>query len=159
MPSSQALKFTNEDHPDYKLLQKALTLVKNVNKKNNDAMGEFIKTKRKIVLNELWSKEVNLMLPHRQLIEEYKDFYVLDFDNCQRRQWLVGLFTDCMVIFSTGGFARQEKYDTHLMFNELSYAVEMEDMKFYNNIVKVGLPRLNHIGGWKRFKSHAHGKW
>lgn len=122
-------------------------------------MGEFIKTKRKIVLNEFWSKEINLMLPHRQLIDEYKDFYVLDFDNCQRRQWLVALLTDCLVIFSTGGFARQEKYDTHLMFNELSYAVEMEDMRFYNNIVKVGWMGLNFVGCWKRFQSYTYGKW
>lgn len=133
------MKYTNKGNPDFELLTKAHKLAKEVNKKNNDSMGKYISSKRKIGLNEICSKYINLMLSHRLLIAEIKDLFILDFEKKERKSCFVSVFTDCLVIFLTGKHGNKDEYYTHLLFNELSYAISVDKMKYYDHIFKVCL--------------------
>jgi len=77
------------------------------------------------------------MIPQRKLLQEYKDVLFLDFIKKERKEVNVAVFTDCIVTFQPSSFYSKEKYYTHVLFNELSYAIEMENMKYYKNIIKV----------------------
>lgn len=67
-------------------LNKALEVVKEVNKKNNDSMGKYTLSKKKLNLQELCSKHINLMEPHRKLVAIYKDLNVLNFEQKVRKE-------------------------------------------------------------------------
>ena len=75
---NEILKYTNKDDPDYETLQQAVRLVKDVNIQNNEFVGRHAKQKRKIELNSLVSSQVNLMKPHRKLLDEYHSLHYTD---------------------------------------------------------------------------------
>mmetsp|Transcript_40421 Transcript_40421/g.39990 ORF Transcript_40421/g.39990 Transcript_40421/m.39990 type:complete len:216 (-) Transcript_40421:11-658(-) len=131
---SQALKYTNKNHHDYKELEHALKLVKEVNVKNNESMGTSTLTKRKLVLNELCRGNINLMKSHRKLLAEYEELKYLDYDKQRLKQCFIALFTDCIVVFASHNFLYQIGYYKHISFNELSYAVDITDTESCQNL-------------------------
>lgn len=81
-----AKKYTNKDQPDYKLLTKACDLVHKICDENNKEIGLFIGQKRKIELNEIYGSHINLMLPQRNLVEEFPNLYMIDVDSDQPKE-------------------------------------------------------------------------
>jgi hypothetical protein len=83
---SSAKKYTNKDHPDYDKLSKALDLVKEVCAANNKEMALYTGQKRKIELNDMLGTKINLLMPQRNLIEEFTGLYMVDVDSDQPKQ-------------------------------------------------------------------------
>lgn len=110
-------------------------------------MGKYTLSKKKLILQELCSKHINLMEPHRKLMAIYKDLNVLNFEQKERKEWFVGLFTDCLVVFASSRydwtsvlkfrFVQADTYYFHIMFNELSYAVDIADLYTWKNMIAV----------------------
>lgn len=81
-----AKKYTNKDQPDYPLLCQAMELVKEVCNINNKEMANYIGQKRKIELNEMYGSKINLMLPQRNLVEEFPNLYMIDVETVQLKE-------------------------------------------------------------------------
>ena len=89
-----AKKYTNKDHPDYDVLIKALDMVNKICHSNNKAMAAQTGQKRKIELHEIYGSKINLLLPQRNLIKEFKNLYMIDISSGQRKECSMILFTD-----------------------------------------------------------------
>jgi hypothetical protein len=91
---SSAKKYTNKNQPDYEILTRALELVKEVCAANNKEMALYTGQKRKIELNDMFGTKINLLMPQRNLIEEFTGLYMVDIDTDQPKPCNLILFTD-----------------------------------------------------------------
>lgn len=132
-----AKKYTNKDQRDYKLLGDACDLVHEICDANNKEIGLFLGQKRKIELNEVYGSHINLMLPQRNLVEEFPNLYMIDVETDKPQEWSLILFTDCIIVLTHIKKIRQAVYFGHTVFNETSFIYSKNDMKNYKNLFKI----------------------
>lgn len=132
-----AKKYTNKDQRDYKLLTDAGELVHEICGENNKEIGLFIGQKRKIELNEIYGSHINLMLPQRNLVEEFPNLYMIDVETDQPKECSVILFTDCIIVVLHIRKIKQAVYFGHTVFTESSFIYSKNDMKNYKNLFKI----------------------
>lgn len=80
------------------MLTEALNLVWEVNQSNNSSMSTQLQTTRKKQLQKLFGKNVNLMQPKTVLIEEVRWLYMVEPNSKDRKDVIVFLFSDCLVV-------------------------------------------------------------
>lgn len=132
-----AKKHTNKDQKDYKLLSDACDLVHEICDANNKEIGLFLGQKRKIELHEIYGAHINLMLPQRNLVEEFPNLYMIDVETDKPQECSLILFTDCIIVLTHLRKIRQAVYFGHTVFNENSFIYSKNDMKNYKNLFKI----------------------
>ncbi len=133
----QCLKYTSKTYPDYPLISQALDMLKVVNQRNNESMSSFVESQRKQILHKMFGTHIDLMRPSRNFIEEIKGLSLVEANSTQMKEMVLFLFSDCIVIaHEIEHMERYEFYNvTELDENSKCYA--KQDLKYYQNIVKV----------------------
>lgn len=99
-------------------------------------------------LHELYGDKIDLLLPHRNFIEEIDDLYMVDVHSKEPKKWRLYLFSDCLIIVTELKKQNKIAYFGSTEFHENSFIYAKADLKYYQNLIKiVGKDACFIIGG------------
>ena len=133
----QCQKYTNKNYADYQLIEKALELVKVVNRKNNQSMSNFVESQRKQDLHRIFGSYIDIMRPSRNFVDEIRGLSLVQANNKEVKEVVIFLFSDCIIVaFEHEHMARYECYNV-TEFDENSKCYAKQDLKYYRNLLKI----------------------
>ncbi len=127
----QCQKYTNKDQEDYKLLNKSINLVKDVNINNNQSMMNQSELNMKQYLHKCFGHQVNILLPSRKFLQQLNNCYLIDVNTASVKDICIFLFNDALLIAQEFFTSGRHEYINSIVFDELSYCYGKHDLKYY----------------------------
>ena len=128
-------KHTDDDHPDYENIKRALKMFLEINKENNQKMDNYLRNFKMFELQKQFeSGKLIILDPKREFIEEQP--LNLIFNNVSRSV-ICYFLSDMILVTEREGGGVNYKLVNHLTLGEFSTVKEIRNFKHFNHLIRV----------------------
>jgi len=85
----------------------------------------------------MFGERIHLLQPQRKLKEQFLGFYMIEPNSKEPKNIAVFLFSDCLVIANEYPGTDRFDYIAHTEFHQWSYVYAKQDLKYYQNLLKI----------------------